>query len=110
MGTPTEELEQLVDGIYGHWLTKDELRSAITSYSKAMEADALRWIPVTESTPKFDQVVLVDGGVAYYGLTGKWMTITGEEWPGKPIQWKVTHWMSLPALAQEATVPREGEV
>lgn len=55
------------------------------------------WISVADSKPGHCQVVLVCGGTAYYKHdSAEWFTISGEDWPGKKIQWEVTHWMPLP--------------
>ena len=55
------------------------------------------WISVADSRPGHCQVVLVCGGVAYYKHdSAEWFTISGEDWPGKKIQWEVKHWMPLP--------------
>ncbi len=53
------------------------------------------WISVEDKLPDENTNVIVDGGIAYY-RKGLWMTLTGELFPGKPIQWIVTHWMPLP--------------
>jgi glutamine cyclotransferase len=55
----------------------------------------MKWIPVSERLPKDHDVVIVQGGIAYI-RKGEWMTLTGERYPGLPIQWTVTHWMPLP--------------
>lgn len=114
MGTPTEELEQLVDGIYGHWLTKDELRSAITSYSKALEADArridglqemIRACPHSVITFNDDEDVEDDHGPVPVGFS---IRIDGCE----PLEAAADNLRATidAALSKEATVPREGEV
>jgi hypothetical protein len=62
------------------------------------------WIPVTERLPKHMEQVIVKGGIAYWRdpspewPDGKFFTITAMNWPGKPIQWDVTHWMPMPVL------------
>jgi len=60
------------------------------------------WQPI-ETAPKDGTIIIVRGGVAYWrertshwdGAAG-WWTIAGFDWPGRPIQWEVTHWMPLP--------------
>ena len=55
------------------------------------------WISVADRKPDHCRVVLVRGGVAYYKHdSAEWFTISGEDWPGKKIQWEVKHWMPLP--------------
>ena len=57
----------------------------------------MKWISVNDRLPERLETVIVTGGIAYYlPKEDVWMTITGERWPGKPIQWIVTHWMPLP--------------
>lgn len=63
------------------------------------ESEAVQggWISVADRKPGHRQVVLVCGGTAYYKHdSAEWFTISGEDWPGKKIQWEVTHWMPLP--------------
>lgn len=54
-----------------------------------------------ESAPKDGRAILVHGGVAlwYVGdnCDGAWYSITGHDYPGRPIEWPVTHWMPLPS-------------
>ena len=60
-----------------------------------------------ESAPRDGTVIIVSGGIAYWrerlnhweGPSG-WYTLTGCDYPGKPIQWNVTHWQPLPALPE----------
>lgn len=60
------------------------------------------WISVNERLPVHNDVVIVPGGIALWRQPcfewpdGKFFTLTGERWPGKPIEWEVTHWMPLP--------------
>ena len=61
------------------------------------EIERAEWIPVSERHPPSHQVVLVHGGIAFYReQSDEWFTLTGERYPGKPIQWNVTHWRILP--------------
>lgn len=60
-----------------------------------------KWISVKDSLPNTPKLVFVHGGVAYCN-DGKWFTITGETWPGRIIQWPVTHWMPLPDPPESA--------
>jgi hypothetical protein len=76
-------------------------------YWKAAEQrarDVREWIPVSERLPDDNTKVIVHGGIAYI-RKGEWFTLTGERFPGKPIQWPVTHWMPLP----EPPAIRSGE-
>lgn len=60
------------------------------------------WQPI-ETAPRDGTVIIVPGGIAYWrerlnhweGPAG-WYTITGFDWPGRPILWDVTHWMPTP--------------
>jgi hypothetical protein len=61
--------------------------------------DRQGWISVEERLPEDHEVVIVHGGIAYQ-RKGEWMTLTGERYPGRPIQWQVTHWMPLPPAPQ----------
>lgn len=56
----------------------------------------MEWIPVKERLPDFYQQVIVHGGIGYLNRDGVWYTITAIDYPGKPIQWEVTHWIPLP--------------
>ncbi len=58
-------------------------------------AKAVEWQPI-ETAPKDNSMILVHGGVAHW-WKGEWYTLTAEEYPGRPIQWKVAHWMPLPS-------------
>ena len=58
-----------------------------------------------ESAPRDGRKIIVDGGIAYWRERNNhwdppsgWWTITGFDWPGKPIKWEVTHWMPFPEL------------
>ena len=56
------------------------------------------WISVEDQLPVYDETVIVAGGIAYRRILddGRWYTLTSCDYPGKPIQWDVTHWMPLP--------------
>lgn len=56
----------------------------------------MTWVPVGESLPVAGEIVLVNGGIAYISAEGVWYTLTAMGYPGRPIQWPVTHWMQLP--------------
>lgn len=60
----------------------------------------MSWISCKDEYPVPYQTVIVHGGIAY--CNGKtWYTLTGEQYPGLPIQWIVTHWMPLPEPPKE---------
>lgn len=69
----------------------------------AAELDQLKasqqWQPI-ESAPKDGTYILVHGGVAHW-YNDQWYTLTGEVYPGKPIQWDVTRFMPLPAAPEQ---------
>ena len=56
------------------------------------------WISVDDGLPVYGETVIVAGGIAYRRIqdAGRWYTLTSCDYPGKPIQWDVTHWMPLP--------------
>ena len=57
----------------------------------------LQWRDVREELPPVNETVLVHGGIAYFNrLSGQWMSLTANDYPGKPITWDVTHWMHVP--------------
>ena len=66
----------------------------------------MEWKPI-DSAPKDGTVVIVPGGIAHWRVSPSpidqmknvegWWTLTGEEYPGRPIEWEVTHWMPLPS-------------
>ena len=60
----------------------------------------MEWISVKDEVPRSGQMVIVEGAVAYY-RGGVWLTVTGEPWPGRVIQWPVNHWMPLPDPPKE---------
>jgi len=60
------------------------------------------WISVEDQLPGLNKTVIVDGGIAYLAHDRNWYTLTGEEYPGKVIQWTVTHWMPLPEPPEQS--------
>ena len=56
------------------------------------------WKVTKDILPDKGKTVIVDGGIARYMGEGLWLTVTGIEWPGRPISWDVTHWMPLPPI------------
>jgi hypothetical protein len=67
------------------------------------EHAAPKWIDVKTALPEPGEDVLTDGGISYMNRDGTWYTVTGCEYPGLPIQWEVTHWMTLPKLPTPPT-------
>jgi hypothetical protein len=57
------------------------------------------WCPA-EQPPADAVMVLVKGGVAHR-RDGRWWTVTGEEWPGRPIEWDVHWWAPMPSPPAE---------
>ncbi len=57
---------------------------------------ANEWMEIS-TAPKDGTIILVSGGIAYWREKEQaWFTLTAEAYPGRPIQWEVTHWMPLP--------------
>lgn len=46
------------------------------------------------SAPK-EGPILVAGGIAHWH-EDQWKSLTGFEYPGRPIEWEVKHWMPIP--------------
>jgi hypothetical protein len=68
----------------------------LATTSAELAALKTNWQPI-ETAPK-DKVIIVSGGIAHW-RNGEWWTLTGEQWPGRPIEWEVKHWMPLPTVA-----------
>jgi hypothetical protein len=75
----------------------------LTGYLAGCEYAAPKWIDVKTALPEPGEDVLTDGGISYMNRDGTWYTVTGCEYPGLPIQWEVTHWMTLPKLPTPPT-------
>ena len=60
-----------------------------------------RWVSVALAVPHDNTNVIIDGGIGYI-RQGVWMTVTGKRFPGKPIQWEVTHWQPIPVLGEQS--------
>ena len=73
----------------------DKVRRLETAAWRA-RVDTLKWIPVSEKLPD-GFLCLVPGGVARYSGKGVWLSATDNEYPGRVIEWEVTHWMPLPS-------------
>ena len=56
------------------------------------------------TAPKDGTTIIVPGGIAHW-YRENWFTLTGYDYPGRPIQWTVKFWMPLPPSPQET----EGE-
>lgn len=64
-----------------------------------------------ENAPKDGRLIVVPGGVAYWkpepaDITGRdeggrWYTVTGEPFPGLPIEWNVDRWLPIPPYPME---------
>jgi hypothetical protein len=80
---------------------ESELAEAVLDILAYEKKDPQRWIPVDEKLPD-GFLCLVPGGVARYAGKGVWITATDTEYPGREIQWEVTHWMRLPDPPGEA--------
>lgn len=68
---------------------------------RAALAASSGWQPI-ETAPRDGTPILIPGGMAIWS-NGGWQSITGIAYPGRPIEWPVTHWMPLPtpSAAQE---------
>lgn len=71
------------------------LRSALSSASG--------WRPIEEA-PKDGTYIIVHGGLAHWH-DGCWTTLTGYEYPGRRIEWPVTHFQPLSAPPQPEDIP-----
>lgn len=75
------------------------LRALLAEQQRQQEG----WRPI-ETAPRDGTMILVHGGIAHWrernnhweGPSG-WYSLTGFDWPGRPIQWDVRHWMPFPA-------------
>ena len=77
-------------GSFDQWKGLNETLCEAAAALRAME-----WVSVDERLPEGDTTVIVQGGIAHR-YNGQWRTLTATDWPGKFIQWEVTHWMPLP--------------
>lgn len=64
-----------------------------------------QWQPIS-SAPKNGALIIVAGGIARW-YADRWYTLTGFDYPGKPIMWEVTHWQPLPPPPGEEPTPVE---
>ena len=83
----------------------DELFEDYYEEQKRLEAEKIRWIPVTERLPKEGDIVLVygdlypnkhDGGVIAVSKRMDW-----NYWQGFGRERDITHWMPLPEPPKE---------
>jgi hypothetical protein len=74
------------------WLAWQASR-LLDSPAQGAVAEQPGWRPI-ESAPRDGRLINVRGGVAHW-RNDCWWTLTGEQWPGRPIQWEVTHWYPL---------------
>jgi hypothetical protein len=79
-----------------------ELQARLKEASKAQA----EWVAVSERLPEEGVSVIVDGGCAYLSSSGEWRTTSGNH---REIQWKVTHWMPIPALPPPPSQSTPGE-
>lgn len=82
---------------------REVIDDAATVMKRILERPTLTWQPI-ESAPRDGTMIIVPGGIAYWRERlnhwegpACWMSITGLEKPGRPIQWKVTCWMPFPS-------------
>lgn len=82
-----------------HWVAIDTIEAALTELMELRAANT--WQPI-ETAPMDGTPVLVFGGIAYWRADAHaWYTITGSAYPGRVIEWPVTHWMPLPTPPKE---------
>lgn len=78
---------------------QDELAEHVIALtSLALRGLESEWRDI-ESAPKDGTVIQVFGGVAHWN-DGQWVTVSKEDWPGRPIQWDVTKWRPIPEPPQ----------
>jgi NTP pyrophosphatase (non-canonical NTP hydrolase) len=78
-------------------------REKLPRFLQSPDGPASPWRDIA-TAPRNGRLIIVPGGVAFWraggvpGIPdeGAWCTITGEAWPGRPIEWPVTVWMPLP--------------
>lgn len=58
------------------------------------------WRPIAEA-PRDGTVIIVSGGIAHWH-DGGWWSLTGVDYPGRPMAWEPTHWQSLPPPPAES--------
>lgn len=72
------------------------LREAIAAArAEALPLGFVNWIATEDELPPQGLLVLVHGGVAHY-RAGQWISVTGHDWPGRPMEWAPSHWARLP--------------
>lgn len=85
------------------WPIGDDLRLVRMVARTFLSEQQRRWIRCDERLPELGETVIVQGGIAYRKHPdGAWFTLTGETYPGRPIQWEVNHWIPIPAAPQPA--------
>ena len=83
----------------GPWVKHDDHLAAVAELEARLENE--RWRSAEDELPFPGVVVLVAGGIGY--IRGDaWYSLTSQAWPGRPIQWEVTHWRPMPEPPKEA--------
>lgn len=97
------ERRQMPDTLIDRLSSTDVDVVLVAALQAANELERTRWVSVTERLPPHLETVIVNGGIAIYDEGDEqWRTLTGEQWPGRVIQWHVTHWMPLPAAPEDS--------
>lgn len=64
------------------------------------ETQRPEWIECSERMPEEQTTVLVDGGIGYWNGE-QWRSLTQQPYPGRIIEWEVTHWLPLPPSPED---------
>ena len=75
--------------------------AAISEAIAALKAQA--WRSVEDELPEEYEVVRVAGGIAHR-VGALWRSLSGCEYPGRPITWEVHHWKYMDAAPAPAPI------
>lgn len=78
-------------------ITDQEVRDIQATLGKILNAVG-GWQPIG-TAPKDGTIIIVSGGIAHWH-DGVWKSLTGFDFPGRPLQWVATRWMPMPVAPQ----------